>query len=345
MSLLTGLTAAFFLLCGLLSLLCTFRVGARAYASHDLIRYKPDIQEGKPGLEEITEINPDAAAWLTIYDTHIDYPVFQGRSDMEYINKDAYGSHSISGSVFLSVMNKKDFSEPYQLIYGHNMENGSMFGDIDEFKDERFFYSDPGKSRGLLITGDDVFDMYIFAILRTDAYDPAIYKVDKTESEIGDLLSYIKEKSLYFLDAGEADHIVALSTCDGGDSFGRNVLLCKAVKRTEPIETKDEEELSPDGGTELVSPKEGSVAYLDIVLLIAALYLSFPIHIYKQTALKASSSTDIFILLSAAVSLTAFILTEDLDGSLEAISKATPLMIVAAASIWFMRSYEYRKDH
>ena len=87
---LTGSLAAVFLLCGLLSLLCTFRVGARAFASHDLIRYKPDTVDARPGLDEIAEINPDAAAWLTIYDTHIDYPVFRGRSDMEYINKDLF---------------------------------------------------------------------------------------------------------------------------------------------------------------------------------------------------------------------------------------------------------------
>ena len=342
---LTGSLAAVFLLCGLLSLLCTFRVGARAFASHDLIRYKPDTADAKPGLDEIAEINPDAAAWLTIYDTHIDYPVFRGRSDMEYINKDAYGNHSISGSVFLSVMNRKDFSEPYQIIYGHNMENGSMFGDIDEFKDERFFYSNSKKSRGLLITENEVFDLYIFAILKTDAYDPVIYKADKTEGEIGDLLSYIKEKSLYSLDENGADHIIALSTCDGGGSLGRNVLLCKAMKRTEPIETKDEVKRRHEAISTFEPSKEGTIAYLDIVLLIVVVYLAFPVHVYRQTALKDGSSINIIILLSAAFSLTVFILTEDLDGSLEVISRETPLMIVAAASSWFMRSYKYRKEN
>ena len=55
-------------------------------------------------------INKDVAGWITIDDTHIDYPVVQGKDDMEYINKDVYGEFSLSGSIFLSCMNKKDFS-------------------------------------------------------------------------------------------------------------------------------------------------------------------------------------------------------------------------------------------
>lgn len=45
-------------------------------------------------------INKDVAGWITIDDTHIDYPVVQGKDDMEYINKDVYGEFSLSGSIF-----------------------------------------------------------------------------------------------------------------------------------------------------------------------------------------------------------------------------------------------------
>ena len=344
-SFLSGLTAVILLMCGLLSLLCTLRVGARAFSSHDLIRYRPETEEAKPGLDEITEINPDSAAWLTIFDTNIDYPVLQGRSDMEYINKDAYGNHSISGSVFLSVMNKKDFSEPYQIIYGHNMENGSMFGDIDEFTDEKFFFSDNGKSRGILITPDEVFDLYILAILKTDAYDPVVYKADKTEGELTELLSYIEEKALFSEGTDDACHVIALSTCDGGTFSGRNVLFCKAVKRTETYETvKSESKVKRSHKKERVKApeKEGSLAYVDIVLLGAALYLAFPLH-KPGMLFKKSSAPDIIILMSAALSLAVFIITEDLRGPLEVTGTGTPLMVLTAAVSWHMRDYQYKK--
>ena len=30
----------------------------------------------------------------------------------------------------MAYQNAKDFSDPYILLYGHHMENGSMFGDV-----------------------------------------------------------------------------------------------------------------------------------------------------------------------------------------------------------------------
>ena len=54
-------------------------------------------------LQELALINPDTRGWLTIPDTHIDYPVLQGNDDMEYINKDVFGEFSLSGSLFLSL--------------------------------------------------------------------------------------------------------------------------------------------------------------------------------------------------------------------------------------------------
>ncbi|MBQ2160314.1 MAG: SrtB family sortase, partial [Firmicutes bacterium] len=90
--LVTGLLAAFLLIYGLLSLWGMSRAGYRAFSSHDLLKYRPKIEmDEPPDLHEIMEINPDTVAWITLYGTNIDYPVMQGKTDMEYINKDAYG--------------------------------------------------------------------------------------------------------------------------------------------------------------------------------------------------------------------------------------------------------------
>ena len=36
-------------------------------------------------------------------------------------------------------MNQSDFSDLYNIIYGHNMNNGSMFGSLKKYKDEGFW--------------------------------------------------------------------------------------------------------------------------------------------------------------------------------------------------------------
>ena len=92
-----------------------------------------------PSLQDLQNINADVCAWLTIDDTGIDYPVVRGKDDMEYINKDVYGNFALSGSIFLSSANQPDFTDPYNLIYGHHMSNGAMFGDVVEFTDEAYF--------------------------------------------------------------------------------------------------------------------------------------------------------------------------------------------------------------
>ena len=81
-------------------------------------------------------------AWITIDNTHIDYPVLQGKDDMEYVNKDPFGEFALSGSIFLSTKNASDFSDVYNMTYGHHMENGAMFGDLTKMLDLKYLKDD-----------------------------------------------------------------------------------------------------------------------------------------------------------------------------------------------------------
>ena len=124
----SGLMAAVLLVYGLFSIAGSFRQEARAGYSEDLIRFETGEEEHSvPDMDELISVNPDITGWLRIYGTKIDYPVLQGRTDMEYINKDVYGDYSVSGSIFLSSLNNRDSSGTYQLIYGHHMENGTIY--------------------------------------------------------------------------------------------------------------------------------------------------------------------------------------------------------------------------
>ncbi len=337
-----GLLAAGFILFGLLSVLCTFRTGSMAFVTSDLYKYRPDTESDVgQGFAEMMDINPDIAAWLTIYDTNIDYPVLQGRSDMEYINKDAYGNHSISGSVFLSVINKRDFSEPYQLIYGHNMENGAMFGDIDEFTDEVFFSEHSGQNNGVLITDNKTYDLNVFAILKTDAYDSVIYEPDKTEDELDELVKYIQKKAMYKVDDCDAGHVLALSTCDGGVPNGRNVLFCIATERTVPVLP----EINTDHKTRRKASghrnEKGNFGFLDFAVMLVTLYIAFPVHLIK-TLMGEPLRGRIIRMAAVSISLGIIIVTEDLNGSMEAVSSYTPIMILISVIVWLARYFEYR---
>ena len=88
LGLLTGILAAILLIYSAYVLYDNFRIGENAFSSRELQQYKPVVTEDD-GLDfsKIRMMNPDAVGWVSIYETNINYPIAQGRDDLEYINK------------------------------------------------------------------------------------------------------------------------------------------------------------------------------------------------------------------------------------------------------------------
>lgn len=102
--------------------------------------YKPSVEAaGGPSFAELQSINAEVFSWITVYGTNIDYPMAQGADNMKYVNTDAKGEYSLSGSIFLDAENSKDFSDFNSIIYGHHMEKKTMFGEIGLFKEKEYF--------------------------------------------------------------------------------------------------------------------------------------------------------------------------------------------------------------
>jgi len=188
LSIITGLIAALLLIYSAYVLYDNFYTGQAAFASWNLLQYKPVMNEDDDTVDfdSISEINPDTAAWLTIYDTNINYPVVQGKDDLEYAGKDIYGKSSLTGSVYLSSLNKKNFGDNYNIVYGHHMDNGAMFGDIDKYVDIDFFLS---HRKGELLTPEKSYELTVFACMKTNAYESEIYSVAQ-KTDLTDVIDY-----------------------------------------------------------------------------------------------------------------------------------------------------------
>ena len=86
---------------------------------------------------KLHEKNKDVYSWIYIPDTKVDYAVVQppkGESDLYYLDKNLDKEYEFAGSIFSERMNKKDYSDPVTVLYGHNMLNGSMFATLHKFK-------------------------------------------------------------------------------------------------------------------------------------------------------------------------------------------------------------------
>lgn len=185
-------------------------------ADADLLSYKPtraDIENGW----DMSAISDDVVAWLTIYDTNIDYPVMQGENNMEYLNKDPFGEYSLAGSIFLDSRNASDFSDPYSLIYGHHMEYGRMFGGLDEYFNLDYFDS---HRKGELIVSDKVYDIEFFACLKADASVKEIFAPTETDGT----LDYVRQHALIWREP-KGEKLIALSTCKTSQTTARTIVF------------------------------------------------------------------------------------------------------------------------
>lgn len=183
------------------------------------------VQKYKPGTfgavaPEDSPILDDMAAWITIDNTNIDYPVMQGTDNVHYLNTDPFGSYSLSGSIYLDCRSSRDFSDPYSLIYGHHMEYGKMFGALDDFLESDYLAR---HKTGSLIIGKDAsvtYDLEVFAAMQVPADDEAVFN-----PEYGGIRQRITSATGVPADQRD-ERIVALSTCTEGSSISRIVVFC-----------------------------------------------------------------------------------------------------------------------
>lgn len=213
------------------SLWDNYMINQGAFLGSDLLSYKPTPEMGGENysLEELMALNPDTRGWLTIDNTHIDYPVVQGEDDMDYINTDVFGEFSLSGSIFLSCLDSPDFSDHYNLIYGHHMDNGGMFGDVMEFLDEDYFAS---HQTGTLYLPHETYGITLFACIEADGYDQLIYRPGRECTDMQALLDYLKTSSTQYRDIGvtAGDQIIGMSTCVDAVTNGRAILFGRLEK-------------------------------------------------------------------------------------------------------------------
>ena len=186
-----------------------------------LLRFKPGYEKDDTDGRQI--LKDSMVAWITIDDTSIDYPVMQGETNNDFINTDPYGDYSLSGSIFLDFRNSRDFSDPYSLIYGHHMDHGYMFGALDDFMDEKYFFS---HQSGTLTVGKKVRKYTILAVMTAHATDDEIFA--PTEIGTDRITGYIRGNASVidpdFDEKIKGKKILACSTCKFPDTPERTVI-------------------------------------------------------------------------------------------------------------------------
>ncbi|WP_366248064.1 class B sortase [Terribacillus aidingensis] len=203
-------------------------------------QYKGNLQENKaiasenpvrPQFQNLLDINPNIVGWLTVDDTKIDYPILQSSDNNHYLNRNYKEDISKSGSIFMDYRNQAESVDRQTIIYGHQMKDGSMFGQLDKFLEEDFF------SQHKEFQFDTIYESYkveIFSVYVTTTDFNYIETEFSNDEEYMNFIEVIKDKSRMQTDihVTEKDDIITLSTCNDlqDPEDGRLVLHGKLTK-------------------------------------------------------------------------------------------------------------------
>lgn len=162
--------------------------------------------------------NADILGWIRIPGTKIDYPLLAADSSDEYLHTAWDGSYSYSGSIYLECQNSRDFSDFHTIIYGHNMKNGTMFGNLIGYADPAFRNDHPYVYilAGGTVRRYEIFSAYT-ADIQSDTYRISFRSHQRKEQAI----SHYLESSL--IDTQTVpdgnSQILTLSTCTGNQNY------------------------------------------------------------------------------------------------------------------------------
>ena len=187
-------------------------------------------------VQTLKKENSDIVGWLEIENTSINYPVLQGTDNEYYMTHNYKKEKSKNGSIFLNYKYDWNIASNNLLIYGHNLNNGTMFQELLKYSDKNFYINHPiirfttekedsefeiisvFKSRVYYNTEQNVFRYYFFI-------NPS------SEEEYNNFVQNAKNSSMYNIDstATYGDQLITLSTCSYHVKDGRFVVIGKKL--------------------------------------------------------------------------------------------------------------------
>lgn len=173
-------------------------------------------------MNELKNINKDIVGWIYLENSNINYP-FVHSTGNEYLRKNIYGKKSDAGAIYCydnQNVSSIDTLDKNIVLYGHNMNNGSMFYYTDYLR----------RNTSTLKSG---YNKYIYVYTENHVYKYeifSVYKIEKNENfnqvyfkDDADFVSFcnsLYDKSVY--KGAKPDfankHIITLATCTSGSS-------------------------------------------------------------------------------------------------------------------------------
>ena len=185
-------------------------------------------------FEQLKTTNPDIVAWLYMTTPYISQPILMSEDDKFYLTHGPTADYDRNGSLFIeSEWNNPQFDDTINIIYGHRMSDGQMFGNLQASYEDVDLVTDP--QYVVIYLKDSSKTYHIIATIPWDSNHILFYNDFSTESgydeffdEVyslsGDGVNLITDEKPKF-----GDKILILSTCLRTDRTKRYLVIAKEI--------------------------------------------------------------------------------------------------------------------
>ncbi|MDR1358310.1 MAG: class B sortase [Coriobacteriales bacterium] len=113
--------------------------GLELTTSQSVVDPNLQVDELSFDWEALSALNPDVVGWIIVPGTNINYPIVQGTNNDYYLYHLFDSSSSGTGAIFADYEGSATLTGQHNIIYGHNMFDGSMFSDMLMYTNQGYF--------------------------------------------------------------------------------------------------------------------------------------------------------------------------------------------------------------
>ena len=200
-----------------------------------------------PGLQlkyaRLFATNQDFVGYLSADGIDMALPIVQTNNDEKYMKKNFYGQTTKYGCPFVTHLNNITELDMNTVIFGHHMNDGTVFGILDKYKSIEGFKAAPVISFNTLYKD---YQWKIIAAFITNAYEKEdngyvfqyYFTSLSTQERFSAFLNELSQRSLYDtgVDVLPSDKILTLSTCSHEFNEARFVVVARLVRPGESTE-------------------------------------------------------------------------------------------------------------
>lgn len=181
-------------------------------------------------FDRLLSVNSDCVGWIYSPDNNslIDYPIMKGKNNYYYLDRGFDKSERRAGAIFMDYQNKRDFSDFNTILYGHCMNDNSMFGTLKKYMEQEYYEQFPHM---YLLTPEQNYKLVVIAAFTTESTNKEDYHIFNTAEDFNKHVENILKKSILDTDTDPAsvDKIITLSTCSREFGGARWLVICQPV--------------------------------------------------------------------------------------------------------------------